>query len=80
MVRWLKNILALVIVVFLFWYLAKHWDQLKVLMKLSPTELTVMYILTALIAFISAKAVQYLVIPLNIKPPVWEMFNLQNAA
>ena len=80
MVRWLKNILALAIVAFLFWYLAKHWDQLKVLMELSPTKLTIMYILTALIAFISAKVLQYLVIPLNIKPPLWEMFGLQNAA
>ena len=80
MMKWLKNILVLVIVAFLFWYLAKHWDQLKELLKLSPTSLIIMYVLTALIAFISAKTVQIFMTQLKIKTPLWEMFGLQNAA
>lgn len=78
--KWLKNILVLAIVGFLFWYLINHLDQLKELLKLSPAKLAIMYFLTALIAFISAKAVQVFLAQLTIKAPLWEMFSLQNAA
>ena len=80
MVKWLKNILVLIIVAFLFWYLVKHWGQLKELLRLSPISLIIMYVLTALIAFISAKVVQISMIQFKIRPPLWEMFGLQNAA
>ncbi|HPS55479.1 MAG TPA: hypothetical protein PLP05_07775, partial [Sedimentisphaerales bacterium] len=80
MVKWIKNILLLVIVFFLFYYLAKHREQLKELLRLRPAELAIMYTITALIAFVSGKVVQLLAIPLNITTPLWEMFDLENAA
>lgn len=36
--KWLKNILGFVITGFLLWYLAKHWGELKALLKLSPLQ------------------------------------------
>ena len=37
--KWIKNLLALGILGFLVWYLAKHWEQLGALLELKPLEL-----------------------------------------
>jgi len=78
--KWLKNILALIILGFLLWYLAKHWEQLKVLLKLSPGRLFVMYCLLFLLSLTSARVVQCLLNALETKTGFWDMVRLHNAA
>jgi len=80
MKKWLKNILGLVILVFLLWYLAGHWERLKALLKLSPEQLAVMYFLCFLPTLIIARVVQYLIGALGIKTGFWDMVRLHNAA
>ena len=78
--KWLKNILGVVILVFLLWYLARHWEQLKALFRLSPKQLFVMYCLWFLIAISGARAVQCLLNALKIKTDFWDMVRLHHAA
>lgn len=77
---WFKNILGLVILVFLLWYLARHWEQLKTLLKLSPERLFVMYCLLFLVSLSSARVVQCLLNALKTKTGFWDMVRLNNAA
>ncbi len=79
MSKWLKNILALIILGFLVWYLAKHWEQLKVLLDLSPERLFVMYCLLFLLSLSSARVVQCLLNALETKTGFWDMVLLHNA-
>ena len=78
--RWLKNILALVILGFLLWYLAGHWEELKAMLKLSPGRLFVMYCLLFLVSLSSARVVQCLLNALKTKTGFWDMVQLNNAA
>jgi len=78
--KWFKNILTLIILAFLIWYLARHWEQLKVLLKLSPKQLAVMYLLCLLLNSISARVVQHLVGAMNTETGYWDMVRLQNAS
>jgi uncharacterized membrane protein YbhN (UPF0104 family) len=78
--KWLKNILGVVILVFLLWYLAGHWEQLKALFKLSPKQLFVMYCLLFLIALSGARAVQRLLSVLKIKTDFWDMLRLHHVS
>jgi len=55
MSKWFKNILALIILGFLLWYLARHWAELKAMLKLSPGWLFVMYCLWFLLSLTSAR-------------------------
>ncbi len=80
MTKWLKNILGLAILAFLVWYLARHWEQLKALLKLSPKQLFVIYCLWFLIALSSARAVQCLLNALKIKTGFWDMVKLHHAS
>ena len=80
MAKWIKNILGVVAVIFLLWYLSKHWEKLKVLIKLSPTELGMIYIISFLGTLNGAYVVQRLLNALRIKPNFWDMFMLQNAS
>ena len=77
--KWLKNILALMILAFLVWYLAGNWGQLKKLLKLSPAELFVMYCLWFLLSLSSARVVQCLLNGLKTKTRFWDMVRLHNA-
>jgi len=77
--KWLKNILALIILGFLLWYLARHWGQLKALLKLSPERLFVMYCLLFLLSLSSALVVQCLLNALKTKTGFWDMVRLHNA-
>ncbi len=80
MAKWLKNILGLVILGFLLWYLAKHWSELKVLLKFSHQQLSTVYFLCFLINLIFARVVQYLISALKTKTGFWDMVQLHNAA
>ncbi len=79
MSKWLKNILALIILGFLLWYLAGHWDQLKALLKLGPAQLLVIYCLWFLLSLSSARVVQCLLNGLKTKTGFWDMVLLHNA-
>ncbi|MFA5238460.1 MAG: lysylphosphatidylglycerol synthase transmembrane domain-containing protein [Phycisphaerae bacterium] len=80
MSKWLKNILGLVVLGFLLWYLVGHWEQLKSLFKLSPKQLLVMYCLWFLIAMSGASAVQRLLNALKVKTGFGDMLMLQHAS
>jgi uncharacterized membrane protein YbhN (UPF0104 family) len=77
--KWLKNILAVIILGFLLWYLARHWEELKALLKLSPEQLFVMYCLWFLLSLTSARVVQCLLNALETKTAFWDMVLLHNA-
>jgi uncharacterized membrane protein YbhN (UPF0104 family) len=79
MVKWLKSILAVTIVGFLLWYLAKHWDNLKALLKLSTSELALIYFITSLSSINTGYTNKYLLKALNVKTPFGDMVLLQNA-
>ncbi len=79
MTKWLKNILGLVIMGFLLWYLAKHWEQLKALLKLGPKQLVGIYSIWFLAALVSGRVVQHLLMALRIETSFWNMVWLQNA-
>jgi len=78
--KWLKNILGFVILAFLLWYLARHWEQLKVLFRLSPLQLVLMYCLWFLITLTGARSVQCLLNALKIKTGFWDMVKLHHAS
>jgi len=77
--KWLKNIIGLIILSFLVWYLAGNWGQLKELLKLSPAELFAIYCLWFLLSLSSARAVQCLLSGLKTKTGFWDMVRLHNA-
>lgn len=77
--KWLKNILALMILAFLLWYLAGNWGQLKKLLKLSPGQLILIYILWFFLSLSSARVVQCLLNGLKTKTRFWDMVQLHNA-
>jgi len=78
--KWLRNILALIILGFLIWYLAGHWQQLRALLKLSPQQLVLIYFLWFLLSLSSARVVQCLLNGLKTKTRFWDMVLLHNAA
>ncbi len=78
--KWFKNILGLVIVAFLLWYLVGHWQQLKVLLRLGPEQLVILYSLCFLSTLVTARVVQCLVSALKTKTKFWDMVWLQNTA
>ena len=80
MSKWLKSILALTILIFLLWYLARHWEQLKALLKLSPAQLFAIYCLWFLLSLSGARVVQCLLNGLKTKTGFWDMVLLHNAA
>ncbi|MDD5326265.1 MAG: lysylphosphatidylglycerol synthase transmembrane domain-containing protein [Phycisphaerae bacterium] len=80
MSKWLKNILAIVILAFLIWYLAGHRQQLSAMLKLNPNHLPVLYGLLFLASLTTARVVQSLLATLDTKTPFWEMVWLQNAS
>jgi len=80
MTKWFKNVLSLIILAFLLWYLAKHWEQLKALLRLSPKQLSMMYCLYFLNVLSSARAVQCLLNALKTKTGFWDMVKLHHAS
>lgn len=78
--RWLKNILTVIILALLLWYLARHWEELKQLLKLSPKQLFMMYGLWFLVSLGSALVVRCLLKALKTETGFWDMVWLNNAA
>lgn len=79
MVKWLKNLLGLVIIVFLLWYLAEHWQDVKALLKLNGFELAVIYFVCLIGILNSAVVVMTILRPMGIRALFFDMVLLQNA-
>ena len=79
MSKWIKNILGLIILVFLVWYLSCHWEQLKALLKLTPLTLLLLYALICLSRINISMVNQRLIGALGTKVSLWELYMLQNA-
>jgi len=77
--KWFKNIIAVVILAFLVWYLSKHGDRLKVLLKMSPVDVVLLYLLTAMGTINNSRVTQILIGRFNSAPHLPEMVALQNA-
>lgn len=80
MTKWLRNILAAAIILFLLWYLSRHWEELKIISKLGPEQLVMIYFLCFLSLSVSALVDKYLLKALNTKASFWDIFCLINAA
>lgn len=80
MTRWFKNILSLIILAFLLWYLAMHWQKLKVLLNLGPAQLVTMYFLCFSLTLSSGRVVQCFMKALKTKTPFWDMVRLHHVA
>lgn len=81
MTKLIKNILAVLIIAFLIWFLSKHWHEIRGLLKLGAVELAVIYSITFLGALNSGFTVQYLLKKaLNVKTAFIDMALLQNAS
>lgn len=78
--RWLRNIVTLIILGFLLWYLAGHWHELKVMLKLSPAQLALMYFLSFLSILVGALVDKCLLKALNTDTLLWDLLRLNNAA
>jgi uncharacterized membrane protein YbhN (UPF0104 family) len=80
MTRWLKNLLGVIIIGLLLWYLAKHWDSLKSLVNLKLSTILYLAIVTAAACFLGSYTIQHLMAVFGIRSAFWEMFHLYNAA
>lgn len=80
MLKWLKNFLGLVIIVFLLWYLAKHWQDVRALLKLNGFELAVIYFVSFIGILNSAVVVRAILKPMGIRALFLDMVLLQNAS
>jgi len=80
MSKWFRYILAIAILAFLVWYLAGRWEELNVLLELSPLQVLVLGGLCLVQAGGSAAVVQSLLGALEVKTSVWDMVLLQNAS
>jgi len=78
--KWLKNIIGIVILAFLVFYLFRRWDELKVLVKIKPSRIAMISILGFLFTFVRGAVVLSLLRPLKIYPKFWDMVWLNNAA
>ncbi len=79
MTKWLKNILAVIVLSCLIWYLMAHWQLLKELLRLNPKHLLILFCLLFLVRLTTSCAVQSLLAALSIKTRLRDMFWLQNA-
>jgi uncharacterized membrane protein YbhN (UPF0104 family) len=79
MFKWLKYLLGLVIVIFLLWYLAGHWQDVRALLKLNGFELAVIYFVSFIGILNSAVVVRAILKPMGIRALFLDMVLLQNA-
>ncbi|MCK4998524.1 MAG: flippase-like domain-containing protein, partial [Anaerohalosphaera sp.] len=79
MLKWFKNILGIIILAFLVYYLSQHWHQLKVLLKLRPLDILALYFLTAIGTTNNARIFQLLLRQLNAHLPLPKAVLLQSA-
>ena len=78
MLKLLKYLLGFVVVGFLLWYLAAHWQDVKVLLKLNVLELSAIYLMYFLGILNSALVVMTILRPMGIKTFFGDMVLLQN--
>jgi uncharacterized membrane protein YbhN (UPF0104 family) len=78
--KWFKYFLGLLIIAFLLWYLAEHWQDVRVLLKLDGFELAVIYFVSFLGILTSAAAVMAILKPMGIRALFLDMVLLQNAS
>lgn len=78
--KWLKYILAVVILGFLVWYLQRHWEQLKFLVRLNKVKLFLMYLIEFLIVLSGSRIMQCQVNALGVKTTFWDMVRLYNVS
>ena len=74
--KWFRNIIAVVILAFLVWYLSKHGERLKVLLEMSPVDIGLLYLLTAMGTINNSRVAQILVGRFNSAPHLPEMVAL----
>ena len=79
MTRWLKNVLGIVIIGLLLWYLAKHWDSLKGLINLKLSTIIYLFVTMTAGVGVGAYTIQHLIATFGIRPGFREMFHLHNA-
>lgn len=78
-VRWLKNLLGIVIIGLLLWYLARHWDSVKGLVNLKLSTIIYLFVTMTVSVVIGSYTIQRLMAPFGIMPGFGEMFHLHNA-
>jgi uncharacterized membrane protein YbhN (UPF0104 family) len=78
--KWLKNILALVLLAFLLRYLYKHWDELDAIFKINRWQIISLYFLSFLQTAINACVTREFIKTLGIKTSFFDMLRLQHAA
>ena len=78
MLRWLKNLLGVVLIALLLWYLARHWDNLKSLVHLKLSTLFYLYMVSVAGTIVGSYTIQHLLASFNVKPGFREMFHLNN--
>ncbi len=79
MARWLKNLLGIAILAFLFLYLARHWESLQNLVNLKLSTIIYLYIVSTVGGFCSSYTIQRILRTFKIQCGFWEMFHLNNA-
>lgn len=79
MFKWIKHIIAVVLLVFLLVYIGKHWRELEVLLNLRPIEMVLLYAVMGLATTNNSRVVQKLLLVLNIRASLPELILLQNA-
>lgn len=80
MAKLFKNILGIVITAILLWYLVRHWDQTKELLRLSVLELALIYFV-ALVGVLNSALVDKIILkPMGVSAMYSDMLLLQNAS
>jgi uncharacterized membrane protein YbhN (UPF0104 family) len=78
--KWIKHVLGVLILAFLLAYLVEHRQELKALLKLSPGQLIMMYLLCFLTSVSSVPVVRSLLAALQTEAGFGDMLILNNAA
>ena len=79
MFKWFKNLLGLVIIAFLLWYLYEHWHEVKALLNLNVFELAIIYFVCLMGILDGALVVMAILRPMGAKVLFLDMVLLQNA-
>jgi uncharacterized membrane protein YbhN (UPF0104 family) len=79
MTRWLKNLLGIIIIGLLLWYLAQHWDSLEGLVNLKLSTIIYLFVAMTVGVVVGSYTIQHLMVPFGIRPGFGEMFHLHNA-
>ncbi len=80
MIKWLKHILGIALLSFLIWYLVRHWQDVRALLKLNGFELAIIYFVSFIGILNSAAAVMAILKPMGIRALFIDMVLLQNAS